>query len=245
MLRGLLVWLTALVISPFLTTLALLCHLVRPQGFYVHRIARVWCGCLVRAAGGRVVSEGREILERHRPCVVVANHTSNMDIWALIATVPDPFLLPAKASIFRIPMIGATMRAMGMVPLQRTGTQRDIREVERMTAWFERAAVLCFYPEGTRSPNGRLRTFKKGAFVTAIRHGVPVVPVAIEGAHRVQPARSWHAYPGTIRVRVLEPISTEALDYADRDELTAKAWARIAAALPDDQKPEDPVAASA
>jgi 1-acyl-sn-glycerol-3-phosphate acyltransferase len=93
------------------------------------------------------------------------------------------------------------------------------------------------YPEGTRSPDGRLLPFRRGAFVLAIKAGVPVVPVACSGAHRVIPKRSYRITPGEVVVRFCPAIDSSEYPVARRSELAERVHAAIAAALPPDQQP--------
>jgi 1-acyl-sn-glycerol-3-phosphate acyltransferase len=93
------------------------------------------------------------------------------------------------------------------------------------------------YPEGTRSPDGRLQDFKKGAVVMAIKAGVPIVPVACSGAHRVMRKRSLKIYPGEILVEFLDPIDPSRYSFEQRDELNDRVHDAMAAGLPPDQRP--------
>jgi 1-acyl-sn-glycerol-3-phosphate acyltransferase len=237
MVRGILLILTLLVLSPILATAAACVNIVAPHRRAFHHAGRLWSRCALRVAGVRLEVEGSEILEQNRPAVAVSNHASNVDIYALCSFLPIPFMIPAKAALFRIPFLGGSMRAMGMVPLERSRSGRDVRELERMAAHFRERALLLFYPEGTRSPDGRLRRFKKGAFATAIRHQVPIVPILVAGTQRIQPRGTWRVRGGRVRVRVLDPVSTRGLRYEDRNELLERVWSLFANGLPQQQQP--------
>jgi 1-acyl-sn-glycerol-3-phosphate acyltransferase len=93
------------------------------------------------------------------------------------------------------------------------------------------------YPEGTRSPDGRLQHFKKGAVVMAIKAGIPIVPVACSGAHRVMQKRSLAMQPGEILVEFLNPIDSSAYTFDRREELNQRLHDELAAGLPPDQRP--------
>jgi 1-acyl-sn-glycerol-3-phosphate acyltransferase len=96
---------------------------------------------------------------------------------------------------------------------------------------------LLIYPEGTRSPDGRLQEFKKGAVVIAIKAGVPIVPIVCSGAHRIVEKRSLVIHPGEIVVEFLEPIDASKFSIEERDILNQKVHDAMAAALPPDQQP--------
>jgi 1-acyl-sn-glycerol-3-phosphate acyltransferase len=95
------------------------------------------------------------------------------------------------------------------------------------------------YPEGTRSPDGRLLPFRRGAFVLAIKAGVPVVPVACSGAHRVLAKNSYRIRPGDVVVRFCPAIDAAEYPMAHRNELAKRVHDAIAAALPPDQQPAE------
>lgn len=237
MVRGVLVLLANIVIVPLYGIPGLILALVDKRHHPLHISARYWARSLLKACGAQVSIEGKEILEQHRPAVVVANHTSNVDIYLVCGHSPKPFMIPAKAELFRIPILAQVMRGLGMVPLERSRSARDMRKIDAMAENFRDNAVITFFPEGTRSRDGRVRRFKKGAFSTAISHGVPIIPMAIEGAHRVQPAGSWKVRGGPVKVRVLEPIPTKDLTMEDRGALCDQAFDRIVEALAEDQRP--------
>jgi 1-acyl-sn-glycerol-3-phosphate acyltransferase len=238
MVRGILALLANVVLVPGLGIPGLLVALVDKRHHPLHISARYWARALLRVCGARIRIEGRDILEHNRPALVVANHTSNLDIYLTCGHAPIPFMIPAKAELFRIPVLGAVMRGLGMVPLERSrSAARDMRQIDKMAENFQDDAVLIFFPEGTRSPDGRLRRFKKGAFTIAIRHGVPVIPIAIEGAYRIQPTGSFKIRGGLLKAMVLPPIPTKDLSMDDRDWLSDQAHAAIAAALPERQQP--------
>lgn len=213
--------------------------LVRPDLPVVERIGRWWTGAAIRACGARVILEGLDQLERIRPCVVVCNHTSALDIYVCCHYLPIPYRIPAKASLFRIPFFGWAISRGGVaVPLDRSGGRRDREMVDRLARELGRGAVVLFYAEGTRSRTGRLRPLKMGAFVTAIREQVPVVPMVIAGAHRVHPPGKPVVRPAPVTVRVLEPIETAGMDLERRHELRDRAYQAMSEALPQDQRPE-------
>ncbi len=238
MLRGLLSLVLHFIWVTFYAFPGLLWTKLRPGSRVLEHVVSSWGRVHFAAAGATLVVENGDVLERCRPAVIVANHCSHFDIYALAKGVRPPVIFAAKASLFRIPLLGPVMRGMGMRPIERTGTAKDIENVAVMSRALARGTVLVFFAEGTRSLDGRVRPFKKGAIVAAIREGVPIVPVAISGSHRVQPAGTWALRPGTITLRILDPVSTEGCSLEDRDTMTRRLHNAIVAALPEDQRPE-------
>ncbi len=237
MVRGILVALFHLVSVPVYSIVAIVGDLLFPGREWIPRVGAAWSRHTLRLAGVRVEVRGAEILARNRPAVLAANHTSAMDIYAVCANVPVPYRMVAKAELFRIPLFGAALLRAGFVPLQRRPSRKDLQAIERVREDLAKGAIVCFFPEGTRSPDGRLRPFKTGAFVLAIREGIPVIPVAIHGAYRVQRRGSLLIRPATIVFEVLPPIPTAGRELDERMELARECHDRIAAALPPDQRP--------
>jgi 1-acyl-sn-glycerol-3-phosphate acyltransferase len=112
-----------------------------------------------------------------------------------------------------------------------------VESLDKAIASLKGGQSFLIYPEGTRSPDGRLQDFKKGAVVMAIRAGVPIVPVACSGAHRVMEKRSFKIHPGEILVEFLAPIYPAGYAYEQRDELNKVVHDALAAGLPADQRP--------
>ncbi len=222
---------------PFLALAAMAASILDPRGSGAFRVGRAWGRLSLSASGARVRVVGRENAENAGPAVVVANHTSAQDIYLALGHAPIPYRMVAKESLFRIPFLGMGMRAAGMVPLERGGSRRDVRKLATLDLSDPRVQRLLAFAEGTRSPDGRLQRFKRGAFAAAVAQGVPVVPMVIIGAHRIQPARSWRVRAGEVEIRFLPPVTPGGTTPGDRDALMEEVWKRMAEALPADQKP--------
>jgi 1-acyl-sn-glycerol-3-phosphate acyltransferase len=121
------------------------------------------------------------------------------------------------------------LRTMGMIAIDRDDPLTSIERLQRVTL---DGGSLVIFPEGTRSPNGELLAFRKGAFATAIQLGVPIVPVVCKGTTRIMPkGRYLSILPGRAEVVILAPIPTAGLTYDDRDRLRETVRAQIAAEL--------------
>ncbi len=209
-------------------SIAVVLHLVVRNERLTWRFAKAQARNLARVLGVRVTVRGLERLPEGG-CVLVANHQSHFDIAAILGFVPGITRFTAKRELFREPVLGLVMRTMGMVPVDRDDPGRTIERLGRLHA---DGHSLVFFPEGTRSRSGMLKPFKKGAFVTAVALGVPIVPIACRGSARVMPAGGYLSIvPGNVELEILEPISTEGLDYEARDGLAELSRARIARAL--------------
>src|SRR5260221_737917 len=198
----------------------------------------------VRTAGVRVRVAG---IERIPPgvCLFVANHTSSADAPAVVGAIPRRIAILLKESLFKWPIVGQAFLSAHFIPVNRSARDAAIASVEKATDALKAGQSFLIYPEGTRSPDGRLQEFKKGAVVMAIKAGVPIVPMACSGAHRVMEKRSLVIHPGEIVVEFLEPIDSSGYSLDQRDILNEKIWEAMAAALPPDQRPLDSLGATA
>jgi 1-acyl-sn-glycerol-3-phosphate acyltransferase len=193
---------------------------------------------LVRAVGVRVRVQGLE----HIPpgvCLFVANHTSSADAPAVVGAIPRRIAILLKDSLFKWPIVGQAFSAAHFIPVNRGARDSTIASVEKATEALKAGQSFLIYPEGTRSPDGRLQEFKKGAVVMAIKAGVPIVPMACSGAHRVMGKRSLVIHPGEILVEFLEPIDASRYSLEERDILNECVRMAMAAGLPPDQRPLD------
>jgi 1-acyl-sn-glycerol-3-phosphate acyltransferase len=188
-----------------------------------------------RLAGMRVRLEGIENIPQ-RACIFAANHASNLDPLALMPFVPRRLSIFAKRELFRIPIFATGIRLAGFIRVDRSG-----REAAAIIATAVRrlkeGLSLVIFPEGTRSPDGRLRRFRKGAFALAIEAGVPIVPVSIAGTHWVLRKGNWVVRPGEVIVRFAPAVDASSYAAADLSKLLARVESLVAAGLPADQQP--------
>lgn len=170
---------------------------------------------------------GRDLLPERGPAVLVANHASLIDILVLFGLF-KPFKWVSKQEIFRVPFIGWNMRLNDYVPLVR-GSADSVR---RMMAHCDRhlasGSPVMIFPEGRRTSDGTLQAFKNGAFDLAVRHGVPVYPIAVQGTRQALPRHGLVLRDHVnARVKVLPPLdpasfpSVEALRDAARQSIAA------------------------
>ena len=191
---------------------------------------------ITRVAGLRVRVEGLENIPA-TVCMFAANHTSNADAAAIVAAMPRRLAIFGRKTLFDIPIVGLAFRLAKFVPVDRGNRDAALASVKQAVAYMKTGSSFLVYPEGTRSADGRLARFKKGSFVMAIEAGVPVVPVACMGAHRIMPKNSLVIHPGTVTVRFGKPIDAAVYTIEQRADLANAVHDAIAAELPEDQKP--------
>ncbi len=191
--------------------------------------SRVWAPGLLRGAGVRFSVEGSEAIDWSRPCMIVANHESVIDICALFRAVPVPLRFVLKQEMTRVPLVGRYAKVTGMLFIDRDNRRAGPKMLREAADLLRAGGTLCIFPEGTRSRDGRVAAFKGGAFQAAIDAGVDVLPVAIAGAGAVLPIDGlFRVRPGTITVRIGTPLATTG---TDRQALANEAHAAVVAMM--------------
>jgi 1-acyl-sn-glycerol-3-phosphate acyltransferase len=182
-------------------------------------------------AGTRVVLEGREHLGDGRNTVVISNHASHLDAPALFDSLGVDFKAVVKKEIFGWPFLGQVLRRAGFVAVDRRDRIQAARSLTRAAESLRAGSCFLVFAEGTRSRTGELGPFKKGGFVAAIEAKSRIVPVAVHGGRELMPRGGFRVRPGTVRVRVLDPVEAGSYSYDERNRLVAVVHERIARAL--------------
>lgn len=194
----------------------------RPGGVY-DRAPRDWGRQILGANGVPLYASGLDRIPAGSPCVYACNHTSFVDIWALLAVLPGSVRFVAKRELLSIPFFGRALKASGQIPINRRNLRDAFAAYDEAAAAIRSGISAIVFVEGTRSRDGSLAEFKKGPFVLAIRAEAPIVPVYVSGAHLALPPGSWQIRRVPVHVRVGMPISTAGRSYDDREHLVAEA----------------------
>lgn len=231
--RTLLVWLTAVYTTFVAGLLAWALAARNPQDPRIERLIDWWARRWLKAAKCTLEVRGAERVDRTKSYVVVANHSSNLDIMACFAAIPLPIRYLAKKELFSIPILAQAMRAVGIVEVDRGGRAAAIASVNKQSKpVIARGHSLIIFPEGTRSYHGDLQAFKKGAFAMAGAARMPILPVAISGTWDAwKPHSPWVRGNAHITVVIDEPIPTEGLSASGIDAVRLRVHDLIASHL--------------
>ncbi len=200
------------------------------QTLYVY--GKVFCRGLARMMGWSIEVENRERLEAFRPCVIVANHQSFLDVVTFGAIFPRRTVSAGKREIGRIPIFGWFYRLSGNLIIDRAHARSALESLEQAARTMaEEKIAVWFMPEGHRNTGPELLPFKTGAFRLALAAGAPIVPIVAEPLTVVCDTNRHLARPGHLRMRVLEPVATEGLDSKDLPSLVFAVRSQMQAAL--------------
>jgi 1-acyl-sn-glycerol-3-phosphate acyltransferase len=186
-----------------------------------------WSRAIVRFAEIDITVEGIERAPVEEAFVVMSNHQSHYDIPVLFQALrPRRLRMVAKSELFKLPIWTGAMRAAGFVEVNRQNRISAMRSLERARDAIAKGTSIWIAPEGTRSPDGQLGSFKKGGFHLAMGAGARILPVSIDGTRRVLPAKGRHVHDGEhVRVVVHEPLATS--EDCDQKALMALVRERI------------------
>ena len=188
-----------------------------------------------RLAGIRVRVGGLENIPA-QPCVFIANHASNLDPLVFIPAIPRRVGILVKRELFRIPIFSAAMMRAQFTPVDRGDRESSGKSISAAAQILKEGLSYAIFAEGTRSPDGRLRQFKKGGFTIAIEAAAPIVPVSIAGTQRLLQKGSWIITPGEAKVTFGPAVDAAKYTLENRAELIQRIESLVAAALPTDQQ---------
>ncbi len=192
------------------------------EGEDAERVLRGWARRFLLIAGARVVVQRDAELDPDRSYVFVSNHTSNLDVPAIVSVVDHPLRFIAKQELARIPIFGWAARRMGHVFIDRKDRGGATRAIRGRMERGLRGASLFFFAEGTRAVRDELLPFKKGAAVAALEMGLDCVPIGVAGARAVLKPKGFSLFqPGRIAVVFGAPLPTATHALDRRDQLVA------------------------
>ncbi|MBI3181969.1 MAG: 1-acyl-sn-glycerol-3-phosphate acyltransferase [Myxococcales bacterium] len=228
MARNLFCMLVAALWLAVLVPLAALLLLFSPKGNLSIWVARrLWAPVLLVAGGARLRVFGLENVDPSRPTIYASNHQSTIDIPCLLRAIPVNLRFVAKKQLRWVPLLGWYMWLAGFIFVDRGNHRRAIASLGAAAKRIRAGTNIIVYPEGTRSPDGRILPFKKGPFALALKARVPICPVTIEGSGKVMPKNTWNITPGEVKVMIGKPIDTTSFGEGDRESLLRVVRERI------------------
>jgi 1-acyl-sn-glycerol-3-phosphate acyltransferase len=194
-----------------------------------------WARILAFSAPMRVRVEGRENIDPQQSYVLVSNHQSQFDIFLLYGWLGVDFKWVMKQELRTVPGIGMACDRLGHIFIDRSNHAAAMATLEEAKRKIVNGTSVMFFPEGTRSRDGKLMRFKRGAFRMAVDLGLPILPLTVTGTRNVLPADTSDLLPGSARLIIHPPIPVEGLTTDDCSHLSNQVREVIASALPSDQ----------
>lgn len=184
----------------------------------------------VRLVGVKVELRGFHDFDHAGTYIYMCNHVSNLDPPIVVPLIPRRTSVLVKKEVFRVPIMAQAMRMARFVAVDRRNREAAISSIQAATEVMRGGINMTIFPEGTRSPDGKLLPFKKGPFHLAMESKVPVLPMSISGTEAMMGKGTLKIKPGTATLVFHPPIYPE--KFASREELTEAVRNAIASGLP-------------
>ena len=152
---------------------------------------------------------GKEHIEKGQSYVIVANHQSLIDIYLLYGFLGLDIKWVMKQELRAVPVLGLACEMMGHVIVDRSNTEAALASMERARARIKDGMSVVFFAEGTRSRDGELKPFKKGAFRMAQELNLPILPITIHNTFKILPSNTVDLRPGVAKMTIGKPISVK------------------------------------
>ena len=196
--------------------------LLSRTGNLAFSISKLWAYTMLAVSFVRTEIKNKEKIKQGASYIIISNHQSLYDIISLVTTLGIQYRWFIKKEVLKIPIFGYALYASRNIFIDRSNTDRAIESINKGIDRLPKGVSVMVFAEGTRSPDGQIHEFKKGGFMVAVAHKMPILPVTVNGSRRVLPKGSLAFKPGKIQVVVGDPIDTSGYTTQDVDELIAK-----------------------
>lgn len=220
MTAAILVWIVLMTV--FFGILAILSSFVDMKGCLPHKVAGIWARSILAASPFEVTVKGLSNIDPGKSYIYMSNHQSNYDIPILLGHLPVQFRWLAKIELFRIPLFGYAMKRAGYICIDRSNRESAFESLKKAAGIVRDGVSVMIFPEGTRSRDGNIGSYKKGGFVLAIESGVPILPIIIHGTFSIMPKSRLLIKPGKAILEIGKPVETSGYTKEIKDELMEK-----------------------
>ena len=221
------IWFYILMVVPILIMLPFLIIFTSSEKFYPQFFicARIWARIIIVGMGFRIKLEAEEKLKAHQSYMLVANHTSMLDIMLMLAVIKQPFVFIGKKELSRIPVFGFFYRRTCIL-VDRKNQKSGKAAFEEAQRRLNQENSVCIFPEGGVPDDQSiiLDQFKDGAFRLAIEHKIPIVPITFHDSKKRFSYRFFSGGPGKLRVKIHHFIDTRELELTCRKDLKDRTY---------------------
>ena len=211
----LIAWPTLLVLTIF-TALFTIIFVPFRNAEFLHKEQQFWSRSFFWLMFLPVTIEGKEHIKKGQSYVFVANHQSMFDVWLIYGWLPVVFKWLMKAELRKVPFVGTACKAAGHIFVERRNAKAAMESLKNVEKQLSNGVCTVIFPEGTRSLNGEVGKFKRGAFQIAWDLGLPVIPLSLDGCYEVLPKGNPFVHRHAVSMHIGEPIDLK--QYADANE---------------------------
>ncbi len=204
------------------STICVLTAYFDPRGAGVDSISAFWARLNLALSRVPISISGDELIDKDQPYVVMANHQSYYDVFALIGYLPLRLKWVMKMELRKIPIFGVACEKVGHIYIDRGNSERSQKSLKAVGEKIRAGSSVVFFPEGTRSTDGKLQSFKKGGFIIALEAKVPILPVTVVGGRKILPKKSLKIVPGKMKIIIHTPIPVTGYTYETKEDLIVR-----------------------
>ena len=222
----LVVWPLLLVLTAF-TAIFTICTVHWRNAEFVHKVQQFWSRAFFWLFFLPVSVDGIEHIEPKQSYVFVSNHQSMFDVWLIYGWLPVVFKWLMKAELRKVPFIGSGCKAAGHIFIDRRNAKAALESIKNVEKQLVNGVCTVIFPEGTRSLDGEVGRFKRGAFQIAWDLGLPVVPLSLSGCFEVLPKGKPFVRRHPVHMHIGKPIDLK--QFADSNEAVEAVRAAVIA----------------
>lgn len=187
----------------------------------------LWGPLVCAVCGIKVIVTGRENIKKRSGNIYIANHSSLLDIAVLVKTIPLPLYFVAKNELKKVPVLGQYMAVLGHIFVDRKNKDKAMQSMRIAAKKINDGKNVITFPEGTRSKDGKIQTFKKGTFVIAKEGKIDIIPIGISGAFDVLPSGRSQIKSGKVFVHIGKKMDSESFATMSIEEIASEAQKRV------------------
>lgn len=181
----------------------------------IFRMTQWWSWLVAKSMGVTWSISGTEKVDANRSYILCPNHQSNADILAILLTTPVRYVWVIKKELLKVPIFGWGLGRTGAISLDRSKGKEALQRMKDSSSALREGWSVLVYPEGTRTYDGHIQDFKRGAFVMAVHTQTPILPLTVNGAYKIMPRGTVRYTPGHMKLVLGDPIETQGMTEED------------------------------